>query len=236
MKETRSTKEQEIPNWERLEKVLGSFYTDLQRFKDVPSQSSYRLGESVYDVVQLGIEKTEFGYLSRFVLDRSTGSPLNPFLITIRLKPDFSEAVISSSGWRFHERSDGLLYSFVGVKEGRVSRVVQVVHPNGYFDIGDPGTNRRLAQIFQCELSYDENKPTMLNLLLGYEEGGKAQLSYIKEGKEEVDTEPIQVGGRKFSTPTMEQVVEALENTRKNQKAIILKEIFGALEGEGAEF
>lgn len=215
--------ERENIHWERLEKVLGSFYADLQRFKDVPSKRLYKLGKSQYDVVQLGIENTEFGYLSSFVLDRSRGSPLNPFLITIRLKPDFSEAVISSSGWRFHERSDGLLYSFVGVKESKVSRIVQVVRPNGYFDIGDPETNRRLAQIFHCELSYDENKPTMLNLFLGYEGGEKAQLSYIK-GKE-IDTKPLEVDGRKFSTPTMEQVIGALENIRKNQKAIILKEI-----------
>jgi len=223
MKEVRSTKEQEIVNWERLEKVLGSFYSDLQGFKDVPSKRSFKLGESQYDVVQLGIENTEFGYLSQFGLDPFERTPLDPGFITIRLRPDFSEVVVITSGWRFSDRWDGILYSFVGAKEGKVSRIVQVVRPNGYFDIGDPETNRRLSQVFQCELSYDEDKPTMLNLLLGYDEDGKAQLSYIK-GKE-TDTKPLEVDGRKFSAPTMGQVVEALENIRKNQKAIILKEI-----------
>jgi len=222
MKEVRSTKEQEIVNWERLEKVLGSFYSDLQRFKDVPSKRLYKLGESQYDVIQLGIENTEFGYLSRFGLDPFERTPLDPGFITIRLRPDFSEVVVITSGWRFSDRRDGILYSFVGAKEGKVSRIVQVVRPNGYFDIGDPERDRKAAQVFHCEFSYDENKLTILNLHLGYEEGGKTRLSYVREGK--IDKEPIEVDGRKFSTPTMEQVIEALENIRKNQKAIILKE------------
>lgn len=216
-----SKREIETSNWRKLDQLMKDFYQGIQSFGSLfPPQFFSALGMidingEGYTSFPLGEQKTDFGILQAFQLIRFSQISLKPYMFTVRfVSMSPPEVAALNLGWRYTERADGVLFSSVGAKDKRTTRLVQIARPNSFIEMGDSEDNKDLIQELRADIDYRSGRVAGIRLQIGYERSPE---------KETFNYSPNQPDKKVGFQPSLEELIQALVNIKNNQKAITLK-------------
>jgi hypothetical protein len=202
--------------WTRLERVLGHLQRNLQLFSGVGSKRECLVGAELYSV-QRETSETDPGQAQQVTLLRDKKDSPMPLSISLHYQPDSEEIASFECLWSPPLKTEGITYFLAAEDKGRISRVAQIIKPEGLFGVADDQN-----QCLCAKFHYDQGGLEGVSLQLGYENGQLRTQAYCR--KKENPLAPIEIEGRELAVPTLEQVVSALENILNNKKALVLEE------------